>query len=463
MSMKIKTLIYTLSILLIASCGERFLEIKPTQRQRTPETIEDYLGLFDNVNYMNNGVSGLGMIGGDEYNISEVRYNNLPTAVNSHFEKKAYTWEEEIYQGGELYTDWSVAYQHIFISNLALDGIRKVSSQGDVRADEINLVRGMALYHRAWNYYNLAQLYCPVYSELNAQSALGLPLRLYPDLTEKTDRASLAQTYELIKEDLIQALALLPIHTESVFRPSKIAVHALLARLYLQLDDYESAGRHADEALKLKSDLLDFNELSLSGGYVFPLNGIGNPEVIFTVQQMPSILSTVNFNADTSLLKLYGEHDLRLVAYFSQTSEGQTSFTGSYNGNNRYFTGLATDELYLIRAECYARNNQLEQAISDLNHLRANRISSHEYSPLLHLDSADKVLTEILKERRKELVMRGTRWEDLRRLNKEGNRSTVLMREVGDQTYSLFPDDPRWVWPIPIDAVIQGGYTQNPR
>ena len=69
----------------------------------------------------------------------------------------------------------------------------------------------------------------------------------------------------------------------------------------------------------------------------------------------------------------------------------------------------------------------------------------------------------ILAERRKELVMRGTRWADLRRLNKEPKYATTLVRDLDAEQYELKPGSPKWVWPLPIEAIDNGGYDQNPR
>jgi len=60
--------------------------------------------------------------------------------------------------------------------------------------------------------------------------------------------------------------------------------------------------------------------------------------------------------------------------------------------------------------------------------------------------------------------MRGTRWIDLRRLNKEGLYTTNLQRVVNGTVYTLPANDPRYTYPIP-DEVIQfnPSMPQNPR
>jgi hypothetical protein len=64
-----------------------------------------------------------------------------------------------------------------------------------------------------------------------------------------------------------------------------------------------------------------------------------------------------------------------------------------------------------------------------------------------------EILKFILQERKKELYMRGLRWDDLRRLNKESENAITLIRKIDDESFILEPKDPRWVWPIPINEI----------
>jgi len=71
-------------------------------------------------------------------------------------------------------------------------------------------------------------------------------------------------------------------------------------------------------------------------------------------------------------------------------------------------------------------------------------------------------LNKILTERRKELLMRGLRWTDLRRLNKETAFATTLSRIVNGTTYTLPPNDPGYVFRIPLSVINFTGIEQNP-
>ncbi|GAB3832860.1 hypothetical protein GCM10028895_51150 [Pontibacter rugosus] len=74
----------------------------------------------------------------------------------------------------------------------------------------------------------------------------------------------------------------------------------------------------------------------------------------------------------------------------------------------------------------------------------------------------DEALALVLQERRKELLMRGLRWMDIKRLNREGAGIT-LRRVLDGRAYVLPPGDPRFALPLPEEVIELSGMTQNPR
>ena len=451
------------------SCTTGFLDIKPDIRQRIPKTLTDYQSLLDNTTNMNNSSHALGIIGADEFYLTEADYHSFREGVNYNYQKRAYTWERQIFQGGESsLLDWNNAYARILWANVVLDGIAHISvGPGDGQlADR---VKGTALFHRAFNYYCLAQLFCKAYTTGGAGQDLGLPLRLDGDLTAKIGRSRLEETYQQILSDLREAEGLLPPTPEVSFRPSRAAVYALRARTKLQMGDYEGAYNAANSCLKINDQLLDYNSLDLDQPVTFSAYGEGNPEVIFmaTCPGNISYLLLLTFhymNADTNLLASYAEDDLRLRAFWTPREDGTFQYKGSYDGSSilSLFTGLAVDEVYLMRAECATRLGNTSEALADLNLLRKHRIRTEAFTNLETAD-AQQALDWVVEERRKQLVLRGTRWEDLKRLNKEQRYQQVLKRDLGAFQPVLEPGDPRYVWPIPIEALEMGGYQQNDR
>ena len=123
--------------------------------------------------------------------------------------------------------------------------------------------------------------------------------------------------------------------------------------------------------------------------------------------------------------------------------------------------GIATDEVYLTRAECYARAGKVSEAMNDLNTLMIKRWKAGTFIPFT-ATSTSEALSIILEERRKETLFRGLRWLDLRRLNSEGANIT-LTRNVDNQTYKLEPNSPRYALPLPPDVISLTGIPQNER
>ncbi|WP_286834445.1 RagB/SusD family nutrient uptake outer membrane protein [Sphingobacterium sp. UBA7038] len=173
-------------------------------------------------------------------------------------------------------------------------------------------------------------------------------------------------------------------------------------------------------------------------------------------------MSNTRAKVDSILYGLYHSDDLRKVAFFKSNNNGTYGFKGSYEGSASLFDGITTAEILLIRSECYARSGKVELALSDLNHLMLNRWNNRKTFIPVETDSQKKALEIILLERRKELLMRGLRWMDIKRLNKEGAGIT-LQRKLNGQTYTLHPGDQRFALPIPEDIIALTGMPQNPR
>lgn len=224
------------------------------------------------------------------------------------------------------------------------------------------------------------------------------------------------------------------------------------------MQDYEQAAHYASESLAIHSHLLDYNTLDLEDGNPFELF---HEEVVYhSVLISYGIIRRAFVVPD--LYDSYAEGDLRKIAYFEE-EDGAAAFTGSYSGpGSSLFGGLATDEIYLVRAESRARLGDTGGAMADLNTLLEARLESGNFVPFTAA-SADEALNIILEERRKELLFRGLRWTDLRRLNQEPEHAKTLYRTVDGVEYSLPPNDPRFVYPIPVQEMEISGIEQNPR
>ncbi len=437
-----KKILFICLCLLCISCGKAFLDTKPDKSLLIPETPADLQALLDN-SAVFNGVPGITGIADGDFYTTPAGW----TAWATDGERNSYTWAADIYGTGTGY-DWNRLCQQVFYANVVLDA----GYGGDPG------IRGMALFSRAFAHYHLLQLFAPPYAPATAATDLGIPLRLVSDVSQRSARASVADSYARVLADLRAAAPLLPLNNNEKSRPVAAAAYAMLARTYLVMGDYARAGLYADTCLQSRNTLIDYNTLSATASKPFPRAvPYGNDEVIYyAAAGSYSFASSASTLADTTLYRSYAANDLRKSIFFKASGLSGT-FKGNYAGIVAIFGGLATDELYLVRAECAARQGQTAAAMADLNTLLVKRWKTGTFVPLAAPDAAT-ALSLILTERRKELVGRNLRWTDLRRLN-----NVALARTLNGTTYTLAPGSPRYTYPLPADEISLGGLQQNAR
>lgn len=450
-------------IMLGQSCRKQFLDAKPSSTLVVPTTLSQFQALLDNT-----GVFGLvptlGEASADNYWFPNDYWNGLDTR-----EKNAYVWAPDIFagQGGQL--DWNIPYQQVYYANIVLDGLSALQNNPD-SISQLRSLKGSAFFLRAFAFYNVAQLFAPPYDSARDNS-YGIPLRLHADVTVPSKRSTVWQTYQQIINDLDSAAFFLPATLPDNYRnrPNWLAGQAMLARVYLSMRDYRRARAAADAALQSYSTLIDYNTLSLTKGVpVITLNLETLYQASFlssAIQQNINFFSVLvggfypNTRVDLTLIQSYEANDLRRLIYFHFKPPDSSYLKGSYAGTNFPFGGLATDELYLIRAEGAARAGDAASAMQDINTLLRNRWKTDSF-PGYVVSSAQEALDTVLLERRKELAFRGLRWTDLRRLNLEGYNITLTRPQNKD---TLYPNSNLYALPIPPDVIALSGMAQNPR
>lgn len=436
----------------LLSC-KKYLDKVPDSRLAVPATLEEFQQLLDNELMFTNNSPALGEFSSDDIHLSHTALQAAVPVV-----RNAYMWEKDIYKG-QANNDWNNLYTQVYYANIVLEGIGDLAVTSGNQA-KYNVIKSSALFYRAHAFYHLLETYSKPYNAATAASDLGIPLRLSADLNEKAVRASVQASYERIIQDIQDAIHTLPtaIPFTNLNRPSKPVAFALLARVYLSMQDYQKAGQYADSSLQLYRELTDFNTLNAST--TLPFAGLIN-EVMY--QSTEAYYNIIFYPVDTTLYTLYDENDIRREIFFrNNTATGIKEFKGSYSTSVYLFSGFATDEMYLIRAECSARNGNVTAAMSDLNELLEKRWKTGAFVPFTAA-TPDEALGKILVERRKELVFRGLRWSDLRRLNRQNAWAISLTRVLDGNTVTLPPNDLRYTFPIPDNEIRLSGIQQNPR
>lgn len=453
-----KCFFYTLFSLSLTACNkEAFLEKKTSSAITIPSTLPELRSLLDNTQVFTYS-PGLGEMGTDDYYITEPNWQALP-----FIERASYTWDADLYGSQLNVSDWSLPYQQILFTNIVLEQLEKNPPLPHTKT-EWNNIKGSALFLRGFALSNLTQHFATAFDSTTMLTAPGVPIKLSTNVHHYAARSSIKDCYDRIFADLEAASSLLSdiVPSTAKNRPSKPAAFAQIARMALASGQYTKAKKFADSCLSLYSYLTDFNAVSTTAVSPFDRS---HAETIYFAQAISeySILFTTSTTvfADSSLYRSYHTNDLRKSIFFRTASGANMGFKRGYSGTVLPFTGIATDEVFIIRAEALAKTGQWQAGIADLNTVLVKRWRTGTFIPITALNAAD-ALEKIRLERRKELVWRGHRWLDLKRYNKEG-QNIQLIRKLGSQTYTLSPGNNKYVFAIPDNEISMSGIIQNPR
>lgn len=164
-------------------------------------------------------------------------------------------------------TTWVGYYQGVYRANVALEGIPRVSMDEALKARLI----GENKFLRAYFYFFLVRAHGGV-------PLITAPLRPGEFMQP---RATAGEIYDLIEQDLLDAIEVLPesYPPEDFGRATSGAAHGLLAKVYLFQQDYANALQHAEAAI-------NSGEYALFSDYetLFTPEGENSSEAVFEVQ-----------------------------------------------------------------------------------------------------------------------------------------------------------------------------------
>lgn len=374
---------------------------------------------------------------------------------------------------GDIYSDgvsdpiWEGTYKRLYTLNAV---INNVLDSEDATQAEKRMLRAEAMVTRAFEYLCLITCYAPAYDKVTASTDYGLPWVNSEDVNDiDYDRSSVEEIYANIRKDLDEAGPFLLDYCPNTFRPAKNVANGLLARMYLLQGEYSEALKYAKKSLEVNEKLVNLTEYmakeGLSIGRIVRIDapddtypeGVNNPENIF-VRYLPSVFSIQGMFASKELMAVYdkdlpvGAVDKRRELWYADDEFEGTAFKGytMFVPYIRANLALNNMEIILTAAECYAREGgaaNLKEASRLYNLLRNNRI---EGNVEVNFTDAEVALEKILEERRREFAFLGIyRFMDLKRLNKEPRFAKTLTHTVDGNTWTLPPNDNRYIFPIP--------------
>ncbi len=377
---------------------------------------ENVLETVDDVNLIIVGAYGTMPAYGQIQISSRISDDNRLATANKGEGKQIHTWS--INSGtDEVESAWAGRFRPILNVNKMFENIGKVSAENESEEQALNQYMAEGYTIRAYMHFELLRFFAD-YN--NLESIYGIPYITKSGIAWPS-RLTVGESFDKIEADLLAAYELMPENFTEMFRFNKDAVAALLARLYLYKKDY-------DNAIAYSSLLIEKYELNTLSTYAQLWTDDDLTEVIFAYEKVPgdsrigttytATTGEISFHPSYSIINaaMENENDLRNQVIYT-TNEAGEYIVGKYLGTETYpglnhIKLLRLSEQYLIRAEAYAQNNQLQKAAEDYNTLRQNRITDYEGEVF---NSKNVALTQILAERRLELAYEGHRWFDLRR------------------------------------------------
>ncbi|RAV30417.1 RagB/SusD family nutrient uptake outer membrane protein [Sinomicrobium soli] len=336
---------------------------------------------------------------------------------------------------------WSSLYQRIYEVNAILEGIESSSSLSETVRKQL---QGEAKFIRAFSYFYLVNLYgrVPLITATEYQSNAVMP------------QSDPSEIYKQIVADLTDSETLLDndYHGDLRTRVNKGTVRAMLARVYLFMENWEQAERYATMVINdpLYTLLPDLDQVFLKEStetiwHLLPVDSRYNTweGYYLILEQVPN--SQFSTSLTDSFMASLEEPDLRKTHWIGEVEGISDTYYYPYkykvkldSNLSEYSVVFRLAEQYLIRAEARAMQSNLTNAITDLDAIkeRADLPLIADTHPGI---DREELLAAIWEERKKELFAEwGHRWLDIKRT---GNIDAVLSEEKPNwQSYqAMFP------------------------
>jgi hypothetical protein len=442
-----KNYIYILFLLLVFQSCDDFLDVKPKQ-VIVPESVEDFdLMLNDAVFTLRPSA----MQAKDPY-----VYYPSPSS--------AYKWGNPSHRIGSPDYGYNTLYKSIFAANYIIENVNGAPVEGADPKLKL-VVKRDAYAERAACYFILVNQYSKHYNAETASTDLAVGLVTSPDLEQDPENSTVEKMYDQILSDLWTAKSIIqdekPYNT---VRSSYAGVNGLLAKVHLYRNQTDSALYYVNKCLDEYNFVYDFNELDSN----IPIE----LEYYFDEQNVwaKSFRSSGNyFNAGfskdlTDLIDV--DNDLRLQ-YYKAEQESPATPTGVYTYDTQRSPEtnilVSVPDMLLIKAECLAKNGEIDDAMDILNALRVKRISKDNFTDhtnpqvpvfdeaafnsvaILSASNQVEALELIRNERKIELAFSVNNLWDLKRYHEEGVNIPTFKRNVQGTEYTLEPGSTKYI------------------
>ena len=237
---------------LFSSCND-YLDIVP-KGEKVPTTLADFESLLRN-----------------EYTIGQTPISNALYLLNDNYvtvsninsptlTRANYMWDESADRIMLNNSDEGTYYQlysAISSCNLIIEYAPTATEATDAERAE---VIAYAKVIRSLCYYVLVNYYADTYEAATAGEKLSVPLITSSVIDAPSKQVTIQEMYDFIIDGVEEAVeGGLPKESMTVIHPNLGAAYALLARVYLQMQNYTEALRYAGLALDQNDALFDWN------------------------------------------------------------------------------------------------------------------------------------------------------------------------------------------------------------
>ncbi|MCD0471780.1 RagB/SusD family nutrient uptake outer membrane protein [Flavobacterium sp. JAS] len=212
----------------------------------------------------------------------------------------------------------------------------------------------------------------------------------------------------------------------------KNTVYALLARTYLMAGDYDNAITYA-------------NLVDLSAKSLFAFDQISANPIAYISITTNNVFQPVDLTLGLPAALAPSSSDGRLNFYIKPGSNPTTA-TGFFDSNIKPIPFYLPGEMMLIKAEGYARKDNLPQAVIELNKVLTKTAAADTYgiganlAPYTGSVTKPAILTEIYRNRCIEMYMSSLKLEDSRRFERPGAGTAGAER---NRDWYPYPDSER--------------------
>lgn len=363
----------------------------------------------------------------------------------------SFRYKDRAAEKSNINSFWEMSYKIIYGANVAI-------SMADLKGDDpsTNQLKGESYFLRAFATHNLVRFFARPYSEANKNEP-GVIIRYDKMDNMPKERASLEKTYNYIISSLKSAESVMSeevpeVRDNSTHKFASIySVWAMLSRVYLYKGQLDSCIIYSDKLISSGMFTLETAEtfpdyfanarFRSESIWLIPFNPIDDQKngsvasMIYNGNNCwaeegatPSLLNAMGYGTPLSGIDQRWKYILTdevvvkngVNMFYISKFSGQD---GSPTLSSPVMFRLA--EVYLNRAEAYARKGNVSSAVSDLNEIRTNRFIAPEGEVIddyLYNDSgitSDEAVDVVLNERRIELAFEGHRIFDLLRSGKD--------------------------------------------